>query len=83
MLPKAPQLLELKDDEGWTPLHHCSAQGHVELSEWLLEQGAVPTRVMVTHAADHVEVTKLLKRALKRMEGGSSSASGTAASSAS
>ena len=78
LLPLAPSLLERADTDGETPLVHTCAGGHAELAAWLLEQGARPTKAAATAGRDHYEVSKLLKKALKkRAAAGDEGASGT------
>lgn len=52
LLPKATQLLELADADGVTPLHHASAQGHADVVQYLLEQGAKPADAMLQACFD-------------------------------
>jgi ankyrin repeat protein len=35
-----PGLLDVGDDESWTPLMHAAAEGHVRVVRWLLDKGA-------------------------------------------
>ena len=75
LLPKARALLSLVDTDGRTPLHHASGNGHLELVEWLVEQGAEPSREALRAAQEegHSKVAKLLKKFLKGASGASSS----------
>ena len=75
LLPKAPSLLSLADGDGRSALLHASANGHLEVVEWLVEQGAEPSREALRAAQEegHPKVVKLLKKLLKGASGASSS----------
>ena len=37
--------LNMKDGDGWTPLHHAVANGQVEIEELLVEKGAASENI--------------------------------------
>lgn len=49
---KATQLLDLADADGLTPLHHASCQGHADVVDFLLQQGAQPNPLMLAVRAN-------------------------------
>jgi len=75
LLSRAKHLLDLADAEGLTPLHHASSQGHLDVVEWLVEQGAQPTAAMRSAAQEegHSKVAKFLGKILKGTPRASSS----------
>ena len=65
LLPRAPGLLEMADGRGGTPLVYACEQGHAEIAEWLLEQGAAPGDEAAQAAAEAglADLAKKLKAA--------------------
>ncbi len=53
---------------GWTPLHYCASEGHVEICRFLIEHGATvdapspngTSPLMMATRQGHIEVVKLL-----------------------
>ena len=76
-LPLAPPLLEAADEDGCTPLDYACPAGHEELVEWLLQQGAVPSKAAARTARDegHDGIAKKMKKAIKRRQAGEASGS--------
>jgi len=68
LLEKEPELVNKKDDLDWSPLHHASFQGHIEVVEFLIKSGAETNTLdnfgyTPLHRAalrGHIEVTKIL-----------------------
>jgi ankyrin repeat protein len=68
LIEKEQELIEKKDDQGWSPLHHASFHGHNEVVEFFIANGAeinaldnagcTPLHRAVLRG--HIEVTKIL-----------------------
>ncbi len=59
LLEKEPELINKKDNKGWSPLHHTSFHGHNEVVEFLISSGAE------IHALDNIGCTPLHRAALR------------------
>ena len=59
LIEKEPDLINKRDDQGWTPLHHASFRGHNEVVKFLITSGAE------INALDNFRSTPLHRAALR------------------